>query len=140
MSKLILDTESFNEIINTLSRALKLIKDAKVQELNHNKSSFYSDFALDYATHPWDYHWFRTMDFEVGIHRFRDKKHFGIVCYGFAPKELSSYAATYRNSIDLMPELYKHIFGYYDDFDSCYKAWRKVIQDLVRFTDKELFE
>lgn len=98
------------------------------------------EYALDYALTPWNYHKYKSIDFECETIRFSymkgDKKlyAFSVEVHGFI--QCSKFPLLYT-VLHREEDFYKHSYGFFEDWNDCLSAFKDIV--LAHLLDNGVF-
>lgn len=125
MNRFIFTDESVKELARCATILYKTFNSANKTLVENPTRSLSSDFALDYALTKWKWFYFMYEDKQVAIYKFPRKYVYSLECYGFIP----SADRLFSDNSEF--ELYKHLFGRFEDIDSAVSAFNSAVHQII---------
>lgn len=138
-NRYIFEDSTIRRCAESITLLYKVFTTANRTLVESKSSEFTRDSKLDMLVAPEDYYYFRFLDTSVAPIRlkYRDssvqlgyKYLYHLEIHGFSPKSLTLFRT------DDKLELYRYIYGKFDNFDDCFKAFLVVVRDYLESMTK----
>lgn len=132
--KYIFDDSTIRRCAESINLLYKVFTSANRTLVSSKSSEFTRDSKLDMSVSPEDYFYFRFLDTTVTPVRLKHrdvssqlgyKYLYHIEVHGFSPKSLSLFRT------DDKFEVYRYIYGKFENFNECYDAFVFVVRDYL---------
>lgn len=125
MNRFVFTDESVKQLARYSKALYETFSKANKTLISNPTRQLSSDFALDYALTKWKWYYFMYEDKQVQIYKFPKKDVYSLECYGFIPSPEPMFTG------DDNFELYKHLYGRFEDIDSAITAFNSAVRQLV---------